>query len=77
MVSVIIPAYNAEHCIRRAIDSILAQSYEDFEVVVVDDGSTDGTAEVVKQYGEKVKYIYQENAGWRFSMRTTNGCLIS
>jgi len=63
MVSVIIPAYNAEHCIRRAIDSILAQSYEDFEVVVVDDGSTDGTAEVVKQYGEKVKYIYQENAG--------------
>jgi glycosyltransferase involved in cell wall biosynthesis len=63
MVSVIIPAYNSGQCIGRAIESVLAQSYSDYEIVVVNDGSTDRTAEVVRQYGNMVHYIYQRNAG--------------
>ena len=63
MISVVIPAYNAGPCVGRAIDSILAQSFTDYEIIVVDDGSTDDTAEAVKKYGDKVRYIYQENAG--------------
>ena len=63
MISVVIPAYNAAQCIGRAIDSVLAQSFCDYEIIVVNDGSTDDTAGVVSQYGSKVIYIYQENAG--------------
>lgn len=62
-VSVVIPAYNAEGCIRRAIDSVLAQTFDDYEIIVVNDGSTDKTGELVKEYGSKVNYIYQDNAG--------------
>ena len=62
-VSAVIPAYNAEKYIGRAIDSVLAQSHSPDEVIVVDDGSTDGTGEVVKGYGSSVRYIRQENAG--------------
>jgi len=61
--SVVIPAFNAARFIRRTIDSVLAQRYCDYEIIVVDDGSTDDSAEVVKSYGPKVRYIYQENAG--------------
>ena len=63
MISVVIPAYNAGRFIRRTIDSVLAQTYTDYEIIVVDDGSTDNTAEIVKSYGSKVRYIYQQNAG--------------
>jgi len=70
MVSVVIPVYNAGPAIRRAIDSVLAQSFTDYEIIVVDDGSTDNTEELVKKYGSKVKYIYQENSG-RSSARNT------
>ncbi len=63
MISVIIPAYNAVQCIGRAINSVLGQSYSDREIIVIDDGSTDNTAKVVRQYGDKVHYIHQENAG--------------
>ena len=62
-VSVVIPAYNRAHCIRDAINSVLSQSWDDYEIIVVDDGSTDNTRQVVKEYGEKVNYIYQENKG--------------
>lgn len=62
-VSVIIPAYNAAKYIAAAIDSVLSQTYPAVECIVVDDGSTDRTAEIVKAYGERVKYIYQPNAG--------------
>lgn len=62
-VSVVIPAYNAEQCIGRAIDSVLAQTFDDYEIIVVNDGSTDNTAELVKRYGSKVNCIYQDNAG--------------
>jgi glycosyltransferase involved in cell wall biosynthesis len=63
VISVVIPAYNAGGFIKRTIDSVLAQTYRDYEVIVVDDGSTDNTADVVKSYAGKVRYIYQENAG--------------
>jgi glycosyltransferase involved in cell wall biosynthesis len=62
-VSVVIPAYNAAKFIRRTIDSVLAQSYTDFELIVVDDGSADDTGKVVQSYGSKVRYIRQANAG--------------
>ena len=62
-VSAVIPAYNAEKYIERAIDSALAQSHLPDEIIVVDDGSDDGTGEVVKKYGESIRYINQENTG--------------
>lgn len=63
MISIIIPAYNSAQSITRAIDSILAQTYCNYEVIVVDDGSTDGTGEVVRQYGHFISYSYQKNSG--------------
>jgi glycosyltransferase involved in cell wall biosynthesis len=81
MVSVIIPAYNAGGCIGRAIDSVLGQSYSDYEIIVIDDGSTDNTAEVVGQYGHEVRYIYQKNAGVAVArnagVATARGCWIA
>lgn len=62
-VSAVVPAYNAEKHIARTIDSILSQSRPADEIIIIDDGSTDGTAQVVKSYGDKVQYIYQENSG--------------
>jgi len=62
-VSVIIPAYNVKPYIGAAIDSVLDQTYRDFEVFVVDDGSTDGTYEVVQGYGNRVHLLRQPNRG--------------
>ncbi|MBN1528599.1 MAG: glycosyltransferase [Thermoleophilaceae bacterium] len=63
-VSVILPAYNAEAVVRRAIDSILAQTMPDFELIVVDDGSEDGTAAVVGEVADpRVRYVRREHAG--------------
>lgn len=61
--SIIIPTYNRANRISKAIDSVLSQTYSDFELIIVDDGSTDNTKEVVSSYkDERIVYIYQENA---------------
>jgi glycosyltransferase involved in cell wall biosynthesis len=62
-ISVIIPTYNHSQYLKRAIDSVLNQTYEDFEIIVVDDGSTDNTRGLIDAYGNQIKYIYQENQG--------------
>ena len=62
-VSVIIPTYNRKHTLKRAIQSVYMQSLLPYEVIVVDDGSNDGTKEWVKQKYPNVKYIYQKNSG--------------
>lgn len=61
--SVIIPAYNGDRYIEEAIEGILAQTYSNYEIIVVDDGSTDNTKAVVQQYGAKIKYFTQHNQG--------------
>ena len=63
LVSVIIPAYKCEKFISSAIESVLSQTYENFELIVVDDGSPDNTASVAKKYQHRINYIYQENGG--------------
>jgi len=62
-VSVIIPTYNTAKYINFAINSILNQTYNDYEIIVVDDGSTDNTKEVLKRYWGKIRYFYQQNQG--------------
>ena len=64
MFSIIIPLYNKEGSIAQALDSVMAQECQDFEVVVVDDGSTDAGAAVVENYGDpRIRLVRQENAG--------------
>jgi glycosyltransferase involved in cell wall biosynthesis len=62
-ITVAIAAYNAAEYLREAIDSVLAQTCLPFEIVVVDDGSTDHTRQVCELFGGRVRYIYQENDG--------------
>ena len=62
-VSIVIPVYNGERYVRYAIDSALAQTYDNIEIIVVNDGSTDKTDEIVKSYGNKVRYIKKKNGG--------------
>lgn len=64
MISVIIPLYNKAESVATALDCVLAQSFQDFEVVVVDDGSTDNGAAIVEQYIDpRIRLVRQENAG--------------
>jgi glycosyltransferase involved in cell wall biosynthesis len=63
LVSVIVPVFNGARFLAEALDSILAQTYAPIEIIVVDDGSRDKTPGVVSSYGDKVRYLRQENAG--------------
>lgn len=64
MLSVVIPVYNGERCIRRAIEGVLAQTYTNWELILVDDGSTDGTAAICDEYASaRIRVIHQPNGG--------------
>lgn len=63
LVSCIIPTFNGEDYLGSALDSIFAQTYPNLEVLVVDDGSTDGTADLIADYGHDVRYLWQPNTG--------------
>ena len=74
VVSVIVPAHNYGHFIGAALDSLAAQTFENWECIVVDDGSTDNTSEVIQAYAEKddrVRYLHQQNA--RQAVARNNG----
>ncbi len=62
-ISVVIPTYNRCHVVGRAIESALAQEYAPAEIIVIDDGSVDNTRELLESFGNKIRWIYQSNAG--------------
>ena len=63
LISVIIPTFNRAAWVREAVDSVLAQTFQDFELIVVDDGSTDATGEELGSYGDRLRIIYQARQG--------------
>jgi len=63
LISIVIPTYNRAAYLRQAIDSALGQDYPNFEVIVVDDGSTDETPQICSEYGDKIRYIRKKNGG--------------
>lgn len=70
VVSIIVPAYNSQEFISQTLDSILQQTYSNWECIIVDDGSTDRTAEIVKEYclkDNRFQYYYQQNKGPSFA----------
>jgi glycosyltransferase involved in cell wall biosynthesis len=65
LVSVVIPVFNGEAFLREAVESVLAQKYSAVEIIIVDDGSTDGTETVLRSLPETVRYLHQTNQGPR------------
>lgn len=63
LVSIIIPVCNGDNYVREAIDSALAQTYKNIEIIVVNDGSVDNSEEIIKSYGNKLRYFKKENGG--------------
>ena len=63
LISCIVAVFNGERYLKEALDSILAQTYRPLEILVVDDGSTDRTPEIVSEYSDTVRYFWQSNAG--------------
>jgi len=62
-VSIIVPVYNGSKYIRAAIDSALSQTYRNFELIVIDDGSVDDTRQIVESYGDRLQYFWKPNGG--------------
>lgn len=62
-VSVIVPVFNGERFLAEAIESVLAQAYHPLEIIVVDDGSTDGTGEIAHRFADQISYLRQPNCG--------------
>lgn len=81
LVSAIIPTYNRADLVREAIDSVRSQTYQNVEVIVVDDGSTDDTLASLKRYGSRIRVVSQSNAGpsaaRNHGIRVSNGQLVA
>ena len=81
IISVIIPTYNYGRYLPQAVDSVLNQTYKNFEIIVVDDGSTDNTKEVLKPYKGLIHYIHQNNKGlpsaYNTGLRASHGGFIA
>lgn len=76
LINIVIPVYNKEKTIRKCVDSILDQTYTNYRVIIVDDGSTDKSAEICEQYCDKrIKVIRQENLGVSGARNTALNCL--
>ncbi len=75
LVSVVIPTYNYGRYLPEAIDSVLGQTLADREIIVIDDGSTDDTGEIVRGYGDRVIYLTQENTG--LATTRNRGCAVA
>lgn len=78
MVSIIIPVYNVQTCLRKCIDSVMAQDYDDWELVLVDDGSKDESGKICDEYADKdsrVHVIHIQNGGGKSCQKLwTSGC---
>ena len=67
VISIVLPTYNGAHYIRESIESCLTQTFTDFELIIVNDCSTDGTSAIIKEYAEKDKRIAEKKDGKLFS----------
>ena len=63
LVSVVIPTYNSSLFLKESIDSAISQGYAEKEIIVVDDGSTDDTMDILQPYGNKIRYFKKKNGG--------------
>jgi glycosyltransferase involved in cell wall biosynthesis len=80
-VSVILPVYNGEQYLRFAVESVLNQTLQDYELIIIDDGSLDSSPAIAREYGQRVKYIRQDNTGvagaFNHGLRLATGRYIS
>ena len=78
-ISVIIPCYNQEKYITEAIEAVLTQSFDDYEIIIVNDGSVDNSLKIIKEYASKypnkIRYIDQKNQGVIDSRNNAMGCV--
>jgi len=77
MVSVIMPVYNGARTLRAAIDSVLAQTFQDFEFIVVDDASTDDSAAIVRSYGDRIRFVRRPTNSGKCAVPRTEALQIS
>ena len=75
LISIVICCYNRAHLLPQTMESVFAQEYEPVEIVVLDDGSTDETPALMADYGERIRYYWQENQG--IAQTRTNGCKLA